>query len=180
MNRLIAGTMFSALLAGCYTLQPAGGVVPKVGTQVAFDVNDAGRLALGGSMGPEIGQIEGRVVQRDSGQYLLSVSAVHWLRGGEQTWAGETVHVKSEYIGSSYLRQFSAGRTIALSAVGLAAVAALAGNSLFGSGSVDQTITPPDSGKAKPPPLPLGGLGRSLRPVRLPAHLFLSPLVGRP
>jgi hypothetical protein len=37
-------------------------VTPAVGEKVAFDVNDAGRVALGGSLGPEIAQIEGRVV----------------------------------------------------------------------------------------------------------------------
>jgi hypothetical protein len=179
MNRLIVGTMFTALLAGCYTLQPAGGVVPDIGTQVAFDVNDVGRVALGGAMGPEIGQIEGRLVQRDSSQYVVAVTAVHLLRGGEQSWAGETVHIKSEYVSSSYQRQFSRGRTVALSAVGVVALAMLARNSLLGSGSVDQPVTPPESTATRPPPQTLGNTRRSSRPLRLPPQLFL-PHFGRP
>ena len=71
----VAGVLtLGASLAGCYTLQPARGATPVVGEKVAFDVNDAGRVALGGSLGPEIAQIEGRVVGHDSGEYVLAVN----------------------------------------------------------------------------------------------------------
>jgi hypothetical protein len=130
-------------------------------------------------MGPEIGQIEGRLVRRDSGQYTLAVSTVHLLRGGEQTWAGETVHVKNEYVGTSYLRQFSPGRTIALSAVGLLAVGAIVKTSLIVLGNNADTGTPIDStGHTRPPPPTLGILHRSFRPVRLPQRF--PPHFGRP
>ena len=178
MTRLVTIAMASVLLAGCYTLQPAGGVVPNVGTQVAFDVNDAGRLALGGSMGPEIGQIEGRLVQRDSAQNVLSVSAVHFLRGGEQTWTGETVHVKNEYIGTSYLRQFSPGRTIALGAVGLMAVGALVKTSLIVLGNADPSKPSDSTAATRPPPPTLSILHRSLRSVRLSQRI--PPHFARP
>jgi hypothetical protein len=177
MTRFFSTMMASVLLAGCYTLQPAGGLVPDVGNQVAFDVNDAGRVALGGSMGPEIGQIEGRLVHRDSGQYTLAVSAVHLLRGGEQSWAGETVHVKNEYIGTSYLRQFSPGRTLALGAVGLVAVTWLARKSLAAGAGDDPTV-PVDTSKTQAPPQMLGVPRRVSRPVRLPQRF--PPHFGRP
>ena len=35
-------------------------------------------------MGPEIGQIEGRLLEKDTGQFLVAVSSVRMLRGGEQ------------------------------------------------------------------------------------------------
>ena len=57
--RSIGSVGVGLLLAGCYTLQPARGVTPEIGARVAFDVNDAGRVVLGGSMGPEIDQVEG-------------------------------------------------------------------------------------------------------------------------
>src|SRR5688500_3819331 len=62
--------VLSASLVGCYTLQPAGGRTPEVGAKVAFDVNDAGRSALGGSLGPEISQIEGKLLEQQNGEYL--------------------------------------------------------------------------------------------------------------
>src|SRR5687767_3062524 len=106
-------------LVGCYTLRPTRGATPQIGEIVAFDVNDNGRAALGGSMGPEIGQIEGRLLQKDTAQYLVAVSAVRLIRGGEQTWGGEAVRIKSEYVTTSYTRHFSRGRTLALSALGV-------------------------------------------------------------
>ena len=127
-------------LVGCYTLQPSRGVTPAIGERVAFDVNDTGRAALGGSMGPEIGQIEGRLLQRDTAQYVVAVSAVRLIRGGEQVWSGEPVH-------------FSKGRTIALSALGVGAVAFLVTRSLTGSGDPQEKI-PSDTATARISPRP--------------------------
>ena len=76
------------LTVSCYTLQPTGGPVPELGTIIGLDLNDAGRAALGGSMGPEIGQVEGRLIQKDTGQYLVAVTTLHLLRGGEQVRPG--------------------------------------------------------------------------------------------
>src|SRR6516165_8934241 len=101
----------SVFLVGCYTLQPTGGTVPQPGTLMAFDINDAGRVALGGSMGPEISQIEGRLAGREGADYLVSVTDVHLLRGGDQVWHGETVTLKAEYVSSLYERRFSAARS---------------------------------------------------------------------
>jgi hypothetical protein len=149
-----AGLVATGLaLVGCYTLQPSRGVAPEIGERVAFDVNDAGRAALGGSMGPEIGQIEGRLLQRDTTQYLVAVSAVHLLRGGEQTWSGEPVRIKPEYVATTYRRHFASGRTIALSALGAGAVAFIVTRSLIGSGdSVDKL--PGDTASARISPRP--------------------------
>ena len=149
MKQSFVACTFGLTVAGCYTLQPISGLDPLVGSQVAFDVNDAGRVALGGSMGPEISQIEGRLVQRDTDQYVVAVSAVHLLRGGEQPWTGESVRIKSAYVGTSYQRRFSPGRTAALSAVGVAALALLAGRSLLGAGATDRPVVPGDTAKAE-------------------------------
>lgn len=120
-------------------------MVPEVGTRIALDVNDAGRVALGGSMGPEIGQIEGRLVQRDSEEYLVAVSLIHLVRGGEQNWSGEPVRVKSEYVTSVYERRFDRGRTIALGAAGVGSVVYLVTRSILGAGSGDHPRPPGDS-----------------------------------
>jgi len=82
-------------------------------------VNDAGRVALGGMIGPEIGQIEGRLISKENGEYVLSVHAVHYLRGGEQVWTGERVTLKPEWVGNAYEKRFSRGRTVALAAAGV-------------------------------------------------------------
>lgn len=133
-------------MAGCYTLQPAMGGVPPVGSKVAFDVNDAGRVGLGGALGPEIAQVEGRLLEKDSTGYLVAISNVRLLRGGEQVWAGEQVRIKPEFVGNSYEKRFSAGRSVALGAAGAGGIAAFfIGRSLLGGGSIPGSEPPPDS-----------------------------------
>jgi len=128
--------------------------VPPPGTTIGLDLNDAGRLALGGSMGPEIRQVEGRLVQRDSGEYLVAVTAIHLLSGGQQTWRGENVRIKSEYVSSLYERRFSAARSAAFAAAGVGAVAAVAASSLIGQGKSDPGRLPTDSGQTQRRPRP--------------------------
>ena len=154
MNRFVGLASTVTLLAGCYTLQPARGTVPDVGTRMAVDVNDAGRMALGGSMGPEISQIEGQLLGKEDGNYVVAVSAIKLLRGGEQGWSGEKVQIKSEYVSSFYQRRFSMGRTLALGAVGASAVAYLVTRSLKTNPEPSNTPTPGDSAHTTRIPLP--------------------------
>ncbi|CAN5865831.1 hypothetical protein BH11GEM1_BH11GEM1_11770 [soil metagenome] len=144
MMRFTAVLMIGGLLTGCYTLQPATGITPEIGDELAFDINDVGRVALGGAMGPEIAQIEGRLISRENADFLIGVTSIHTLRSGDQVWKGEQVRIKSEYVGSIYERHFSRARTITLGAVGAAAFAVIVTRSLAGSGSAaDAGPTPP-------------------------------------
>lgn len=135
-----------ALLAGCYSLQSARGAAPEVGTKVAFDVNDMGRVGLGGALGPEVSQIEGRLIERDSAGYLLAISNVRLLHGGEQVWTGEQVRIRPEFVGNTYTRRFSMGRSIGFGAAGIGGFAAfLATRSLLSSGTRGDDRPPDDS-----------------------------------
>lgn len=155
------------LLGGCTTLEPLRGASPAVGSRVAIDVNDAGRVALGGSMGPEIGQVEGTLIQRDNGDYLLGVTSVSFLRGGVQVWKGEEVHIKSDYVSGMYERKLSKSRTIGLAAASVGAVALIASQSLLGSGQ---------SGSSDPIPTDTGSTRRS--PGRIHLTLLSIGLPG--
>ena len=140
---VIASAM--VLCVGCYSLQPIVGPSPALGTTVAVSINDAGRVALGGSMGPAIDEVEGRLIQRDSAEYLLSVVTVRFLRGGEQTWTGERVRIKSEFVSVIKEKKFSRGRTALISAVALGAVAAFVTRAIVGSGQGELPRSPLDS-----------------------------------
>lgn len=133
----------SVLLVGCYELQPTGGTVPQVGQVIGLDINDAGRLALGGAMGPEIGQIEGRLIEKTATEYVVGVTAVRLLRGGEQVWRGENVHIRSDYVSTIYERRLNPARTAALAAAGVGAVAIIATRGLSGLGDPTKTETGP-------------------------------------
>ena len=157
------------LSAGCFSLQPAAGVAPGYGTDVAFDVNDVGRVALGGSMGPEISQISGRLMSKDGEDFVLAVSGVKLLNGGNQAWRGEVVRINTSYVSTVYNRRFSTGRTVAFTAAAIGAVAIFAGKTLGGS-HVDPPIGPPDSMSTKRGRRPIGPLHtpllRRLNPPR--------------
>lgn len=147
MIRFAGFLAISALLSGCYTLQPAVGVTPEIGDELAFDINDIGRVGLGGSMGPEIAQVQGRLVSRENAEYLVAVTSIHTLRGGDQVWTGEQVRIKSEYVTSTYQRHFSKGRTVSLGVVSAAAFAFIITRSLIGGGTEDP-VTPPPNGSS--------------------------------
>lgn len=141
LHRLAAGVAGLIATTGCYTLQPVGAVVPADGQQVGYDISDVGRVALGGTMGASIGRIEGRLVRREADDLLVSVSAVSYVSGGVQTWSGEPVRLKPEFINTTYVRRLSKTRTVAAGAVAAAAIAFFVTRSLNGGGTAE--ITPP-------------------------------------
>jgi len=145
LRKIACGFVIWGTTIGCYNLQPVVGNPLPLGTQVGLDINDAGRAVLGGSMGPEISLIEGRLVARDSVGYTLSVSQVHLFRGGEQVWSGERVVVKSEYVSSLRERKLSRGRTAAMVAASVGVVALIVRQSIVGSLFGDDGRLPPDS-----------------------------------
>ena len=145
--RSVIGFALGVLSAGCYTLKPAdSGALPHLGSTVAFDVTDLGRVSLGGTMGPEIAQIEGRLVESGHGEHVIAVTTVRLLRGGVQVWSGEKVRVRSEYVGSAYERQLSKGRTVALGAAIGGVTAYLVARNLIGAGSGSEPVVVNDTG----------------------------------
>jgi hypothetical protein len=169
MRRRAAIVIAGLLVTGCYSLAPVTGN-PPLGAKVAFDVNDAGRFALGPLIGPEVGQVEGRLIQRDNGEFLLGVTAVRQLRGGgEQTWKGEQVRLKSEFVGTMYERRFSPGRSAVLGLITAGAIAAIVSTDLLGAATDPEGKPPGDSGQTRRSPpvfrVPLWSV-----PLRIP-HL---------
>jgi hypothetical protein len=137
-SRRLAGALsLGAVLAGCYSLRPMRGVEPQPGMRVAFDVTDTGRVALGGAMGPQIAQVEGLLVDKDSTGYLVSVSTVRLIQGGSQIWSGEQIRLNPRFVASAYERKFSLTRTIGLGAVAAGGVAAFIGSISLVTGGSD-------------------------------------------
>jgi hypothetical protein len=102
---------------------------------VAFDINDVGRVALGGLIGPEIAQIEGLLLQKDTSEYLVAVETVRYLRGGEQVWKREHVHIKPVYVSAVYEKHFSKTRTVLASAASAGVLVAIFGRGILGGGA---------------------------------------------
>lgn len=111
---------------GCYSVQPSATPTPAPGTRVELAITDAGRVQLGGSMGPEIRRVDGKFLARQDNDYVVSVTGVSYLNGIFQAWQGETVRIKPDMMAGLYEKKFSKGRTIAFAAaVGLVGAAIL-------------------------------------------------------
>lgn len=124
--------------SGCYELEPLHGASPTPGTRVALEVNDSGRVALGGSLGPSIDRVEGRLIEHDKDGYLLSVTSVSLLKGGGvQTWSGEHVAVKPEFVSGVSERRLDKVRTALFAGAITGAVVAIAAQNLLTNGTED-------------------------------------------
>ena len=147
MRRSIIAVAPVLIAMGCYSLQPVVGQTLPLGANVSLAVNDAGRVALGGQMGPEISEVEGRLLQKDSVEYVLAVSQVHLMRGGEQIWSGERIRVKAEYVTGVTEKRFSQGKTVAISAAAIGIVVIAIKQGILGNVAGEEGKTPPDTGK---------------------------------
>src|SRR3954467_169693 len=119
---MIPVAVIGFLTMSCYNLQPLPVAVPEPGTRVAFAINDVGRVALGGAMGPELRRVEGSFQSKEGEDYLVNVSGVELLQGGYQAWAGESVRINSSYVSAVYKKTFSKSKTV-LAVAGLALAA---------------------------------------------------------
>jgi hypothetical protein len=154
LTSFISVFLGAGVLSGCYSLRPVATPMPQ-GTEVAFDVNDAGRVALSTQIGPGVSQLEGRIVSAENGDYVLAVNAVRFVRGDEQIWKGERVRLSRDHVSTSYERRFSAGRTAAAAAITAGGVLAFfATRSLLGIGSEQgDDPRPPDPGNTLTRPI---------------------------
>ena len=153
LKRFAGLAVFLGAVAGCYSLQPVTGPGPKVGDVVAFDISDLGRVHLGGSMGPEISQVEGRLLDSENGDFIVGVTSVRSIRYGLQVWSGERVRIQQQHVARTYQRRFSRGRTAALGLAAAGGFVFLFGRSLgvlFGGGE-DEPTNPPDTADALVP-----------------------------
>ncbi|MEA3244745.1 MAG: hypothetical protein U9Q74_01185 [Gemmatimonadota bacterium] len=143
-----------ALLQGCYETLPVEQGVAPVAERVQFTLNDQGRLALAGKLGPAVDKVEGSVLQVGSDAYDLSVSGIVQIGGNRSLWNGERVSVQRDYVSGFAVKHLSRTRT-ALLVGGITAgmLAFIFGRDLLlGGGGVEPSPT------TEPGPLSLRGM----------------------
>src|SRR4051812_10259132 len=102
----------AALLAcGCYTYRPLPTGEPVVGTHVAAGLTTDGSRGLSDSAGPDVAQVEGRVVHVDATSVVLAVSHVESIRGVQTGWRGERLVIPRLAVGSWQEKHLSPGGT---------------------------------------------------------------------
>ena len=133
---------------GCYSTTPIAGQSTALGSTLVLTINDAGRAALSGQMGPSISEIEGRLLEKDSAGYTLAVAQLLMYGGGHQVWSGEKVNIKSEYVTAVGEKKFSKVKTGLISAAAVGVVAIVLSKGLGGFLAGDDGKLPPDTGIA--------------------------------
>jgi len=107
--------------AGCYSLRPVStGVAPEVGTRIDVELNDAGRATLAPAIGAGVDRIDGMLVEQDSAGMTLAVKHMISLDGSVQVWSNEPVRIENSQVRTISERHFSAARTVAFGAAGVA------------------------------------------------------------
>ena len=119
---------------GCYTYQPLD-APPTPGTSVGLTLSDRGRAELRPVVGPEVLRVDGTVVDVNDSAYRLAINESVGLRGVRQTWNGEAVDFRKDYVQTVAHRQMSRPRTFFAILAGAVAVTALiTSQNLFGIG----------------------------------------------
>jgi hypothetical protein len=135
--------------SGCYSyaVKPVSEVSQDA--TVTADINDVGRVALGDRAGPEVMQVEGKVVQRSDSSVRLLVSQVTYLNGVTEAWQGQELALRAQDIKSVTQRTFSRSRTaLLLGAIAVGFVATILSLNFLGITSGDPNR---DKGTEPPP-----------------------------
>lgn len=138
LRRFTAGLCAVGLATqmACHTYLPLQEVVPASGREVAIELNDRGRVSLGGLLGESVDQVIGRIVSSTDSAVTLSVIRTVLMKGSEVVWTGEQVVIPREGVRGFRIREYAKGKTVMLSvavAVGLVIIGL--GLSIVGGGS---------------------------------------------
>jgi hypothetical protein len=106
-------------------------------------LSDRGRAELRPVVGPEVMRVDGTVVDVTDSAYRLAINESVGLRGARQTWSGETVDFRRDYVEAVAHRQISRPRTFFAILAGAVAVTALiTSQNLFGLGGSGNDAPP--------------------------------------
>ncbi len=109
------------LTAGCYYYQPLQAPAPEPGTYIQVMLTDSGTSHFWPYLGPDVGDLRGRLVTADHQVLALSVESVEQRHGQVLSWKGETVTLGREYVAHMNERHLSKSRTFLIAAGSVAA-----------------------------------------------------------
>lgn len=149
MRRVPVGFVGLAMLCGgCYVNQPLmdASPAPAPGSRLVLELTDAGRVAMGRQLGPEVATVEGALVEASDSQFVLGVSSIVNLWGVPTRWEGERVAFNTGFVRRMFARRLSPGRT-AVTVAGATAgfVAFVLTRNLLGGGNASDPNKPPGS-----------------------------------
>jgi len=122
---------------GCYYYQPLETPDPQLGTYMQVMLTDSGTSHFWGYLGPDVGEVRGRLITADTQALALSVESVQQRHGQVLSWKGEPVTLGREYVATLRERRLSRGRIALLaggSTLGLVVLVTAVKSLGFGSG----------------------------------------------
>jgi hypothetical protein len=118
----------------CYVYTPVASP-PAQGSQLLLDLNDQGRVGLGGQIGAAGKAVEGLLQPSPDSIFNLKVVAVSYLNGQRNQWTGEALSVSRGFVRDVRARQFSKSRTaLTVGSIAAAVVGFIVTRGLIGSG----------------------------------------------
>lgn len=122
-------------LAGCYVYQPVTSAVVPTDRSVRLTLTEAGTVNLAPELGPSVVAVAGKLVNVSPDAYVVGLTDTRRRNGLEVDWRGEQVTIPRSLIASLQQRQFSRGRTAAVT-VGLIAALIAAQQAFLGDVSI--------------------------------------------
>ena len=140
-----------AFALGCYGYVASDASHLKLGTDVAIELNDLGRLNLSPQIGAEVAQVAGILQQQTGTDFSMKVSELTYLNGRSSMWSGEPVTIRQDYVKDVLEKKVSPRRTVAAVFAGVGIVGgAIAAHTLLtggnGNGSEGKPVPPPGTG----------------------------------
>ena len=125
-----------ASATGCYYYEPLETPAPQPGTYLQVMLTDSGTSHFWSYLGPDVGNLRGRLITASPGALALSVESVEQRHGQILGWKGETVTLSREYVATMQERHLSKSRTVLLAGgTVLGFIAALTAFTNIASGS---------------------------------------------
>lgn len=123
-SRGLAMSGIFILNAGCYYYQPLETATPQPGTYLQIMLTDSGTTHFWPYLGPDVGDLRGRLVTAEPQALALSVESVEQRHGQVLSWKGETVTLGREYVARMNERRLSKSRSVLMAAGSVAALIA--------------------------------------------------------
>ncbi len=121
------------LCTACYQYVPLRSA-PAIGSRVAVEINDDGRVALRDQLGPGIVRLEGRVSAVEGSDMVVQTLNVTQIRGRASPVDSVQVRISQGYVEHMDERRLSRGRTWLMIGGALVIIAAFLGSKGFGKG----------------------------------------------
>jgi hypothetical protein len=121
--RMLALPGLLMLDAGCHYYQPLQ-TAPQPGTYLQVMLTDSGTSHFWPYLGPDVGDLRGRLITAEQQALALSVESVEQRHGQVLSWKGETVTLGREYVARLQERRLSKSRTVLIAAGSVSALIA--------------------------------------------------------